>query len=143
VKSAGGKAAVKHMVAWGGGSSFGEYAIHPVELLISCMGPDATSLMRRGTGDYSQLLIDFTGGRTGVANVYTRGETPFAAGVTTERETRLLIPELDQIFIDQAAAVLDLFESGKPNIDRDESLIIRRILDAADDPAALKGFISL
>ena len=25
-----------------GGSSFGEYAIHPVELLISVMGPDVT-----------------------------------------------------------------------------------------------------
>jgi predicted dehydrogenase len=143
VKSAGGKAAVKHMIAWGGGSSFGEYAIHPVELVISCMGPDATALMRRGTGDYSQLLINFSGGRTGVANVYTRGETPFAAGVTTEKETKILVPELNQIFVDQAAAVLDLFEAGKPNIDRSESLAIRRILDAAEDPAALESFVNL
>src|SRR5690606_26553460 len=26
---------VDHMIAWGGGGSFGEYAVHPLELLIS------------------------------------------------------------------------------------------------------------
>jgi predicted dehydrogenase len=85
VKSAGGAGAVKHMITWGGGSSFAEYAIHPVELLISCMGAKATSLMRRGGGEYSQLLINFDGNRTGVANVFTHGDNAFAAGVTTEK----------------------------------------------------------
>jgi predicted dehydrogenase len=134
---------VKHMITWGGGSSFGEYAIHPVELLISCMGADAKSLMRRGGGEFSQLLINFTDGRTGIANVYTHGETPFAASVTSEKETKLLHVETSKIFLDTAAAVLDLFESGKPNIDRRESLIIRRILEAANEAAAQKGFVQL
>jgi len=135
---------VRHMITWGGGSSFAEYAIHPVELLISCMGPDATSLMRRTDGDhFSQLLINFKGSRTGVANVYTKGETPFAASVTTEKHTELLAVDTGRIFVDTAAAVLDLFESGKPNIDRRESLMIRRILDAAENPAAGEGFIAL
>jgi len=143
VRKLGGAAAMRHMIAWGGGTSFGEYAIHPVELLISCMGADATELMRRGTGDYSQLQINFTGGRTGIANVYTRGETPFAASITTDVDTQFFTPSLDQIFVDQAAAVLKLFESGKPNVDRAETLTIRRMLDVAEDPAALKGFVSL
>ena len=143
VKSAGGVAAVKHMITWGGGNSFGEYAIHPVELLISCMGPKATALMRRGTGEHSQLLINFADDRTGVANVYTRGETPFAASVTTEKSTKLITVDTSKIFVNNAAAVLELFESKKPVIDRDETLIIRRILDAANDPAALKGFVTL
>jgi len=135
--------AVKHMIAWGGGSSFGEYAIHPVELLVSCMGSEATSLLRRGMSDYSQLLINFTGNRTGVANVYTAGDTPFAASVTTDKTTTLLTLDLDKIFLDTAAAVLDLFETGKPNVDRRESLMVRRILDAAENPAALQNFVSL
>ena len=37
------------------------------------------SLMRRGSGDLSQLLINFDGDRTGVANVYVNTQTPFAA----------------------------------------------------------------
>ena len=124
---------VKHMIAWGGGSSFGEYAIHPVELLISCLGHGATSLMRRGGGDFSQLLINFSGGRTAVANVYTAGDTPFAASVTTHQTTTLLTLNLDEIFVENAAAVLDFFETGEPNVDRQESLIVRRILDVAED----------
>jgi predicted dehydrogenase len=138
-----GTGSVRHMITWGGGSSFGEYAIHPVELLVSCMGAEARSMMRRGEGDDSQLLINFSGGRTGVANVYTRGDTPFAASVTSEKQTKILHVETAKIFVDTAAAVVDLFDSGKPNVDRRESLIIRRILDAADDPAALKGFVNL
>jgi predicted dehydrogenase len=134
---------VRHMITWGGGSSFEEYAIHPVELLISCMGPDAVSMMRRGTGEYSQLLINFSDGRTGVANVYTHGETPFAASVTSERETKVINVELDKIFVNNASAVADLFESGKPNIDRRETLAIRAILDAAQNPAAQQGLVKL
>jgi hypothetical protein len=36
-----------------------------------------------------------------------------------------------------------LFESRKPNVDREETIAIRQILDAAQDPAALKGFVTL
>ena len=142
VKEAG-RDKVKHMITWGGGSSFDEYAIHPLELLISCMGPDAQSLMRRGSGEFAQLLINFTDGRTGVANVFTRGRTPFAASVTTADATKMINVDAGAIFVNNAAAILDLFESGEPNIDRGETLMIRRILDIAQDPAAQKGFVAL
>ena len=48
-----------------------------------------------------------------------------------------------RLFIDTAAAVLDFFAAGRPNIPRAESLIIRRILDAAAKPQALKRFVPL
>src|SRR4051812_15737944 len=53
LRAAGGEK-VQHMITWGGGSSFAEYAIHPVELLISVMGAEATAVMRRGTEAFSQ-----------------------------------------------------------------------------------------
>jgi hypothetical protein len=138
-----GSQAVQHMVTWGGGRSFEEYAIHPVELLISCIGARAVSLMRRGTGVDSQLLMNFAAGRTGVVNVYTNADTPFAAAVTTARQTRLFTVEDSRLFIDMAAAILDLFDSGIPAIDRAESLLIRHILDVAQQPEALERFIPL
>jgi hypothetical protein len=131
------------MITWGGGRSFAEYAIHPVELLISVMRHEATALMRRGTDEFSQLLVNFSGDRTGVANVYTKGETPFAASLTSDHETKLIAVETSRIFINNASAVLDLFESGKPNIDRRETLVIRKILDAAENPAARDRFVEL
>ncbi len=138
-----GPKAVRHMVTWGGGSSFGEYAIHPVELAISCMGPKARRLMRRGTGDHAQLLIDFTKGRSAIVNVYTNQSTPYAASVTTKKDTRPLPVESAKIFLNTAAAILDMFDSGEPSIDRKESLMIRRILDVAGKKQALKRFVRL
>ncbi|HEV2293462.1 MAG TPA: Gfo/Idh/MocA family oxidoreductase [Tepidisphaeraceae bacterium] len=134
---------VRHMTAWGGGSSFGEYAIHPVEMVVSVMGPGAVSLLRRGDGKYSQLLIDFDGDRTATINVYAAEGTPFAAAVTDEKGTKLIEVETSKLFVDTAAATLDFFEAGKPNIDRAESLTIRRILDAAATPEAREGFLPL
>jgi predicted dehydrogenase len=139
---------VRHMTAWGGGSSFEEYAIHPVEMVISVMGPRVTSLMRRGDAKHSQLLINFDGGadqggRTATVNVYATDGTPFAAAVTDAKGTKLIEAETSKLFVDTAAAVLDFLESGKPNIDRAETLAIRRILDAAATPEARERFVPL
>jgi predicted dehydrogenase len=134
---------VEHMITWGGGGSFDEYAIHPLELLISVMGYEATSLMRRGTAERSQLLIEFTHGRTGVVNVFPKTTTPFAASFTTEKATRHVEVDVGKIFANNLAAILYFFEAGKAHIDRRESLKLMRILDAARDPGALKGFVAL
>jgi len=134
---------VEHMIAWGGGGSFDEYAIHPLELLISVMGHEATGLMRRGTAERAQLLIEFTGGRTGVVNVFPKTNTPFAASFTTEKRTRYVEVDASKIFVSNQEAILDFFAAGKPNVDRRESLTLMRLLDAARDPRALKGFVPI
>jgi predicted dehydrogenase len=136
-------ATVEHMVTWGGGSSFDEYAIHPLELLISVMGPNATALMRRGSGQRAQLLIDFADGRTGVANVFAGTSTPFAASFTTEKTSRYIEVDVPKIFANNQAALLDFFSAGQPNVDRRESLTIMRLLDAARDPRSRKEFLAL
>jgi hypothetical protein len=75
--------------------------------------------------------------------VYVKAGTPYAASVTTAKETRLITVDVGAIFLNTAAAVLDLFKRGKPDIDRKETLMVRRILDAAGEPRALKGFVRL
>ena len=134
---------VQHMVTWGAGSSFDEYAIHPLELAISCMGPRVKSVMRRGSGAHSQLLLDFSRGRTAVVNVYTNTSTPFAAAVSTEKRTEFVTVDNGDIFRNTASAFLDMFDSGEPGIDRRESLMIRRVLDLAARKRTLKGFVQL
>ncbi len=142
-KSAAEAGAVKHVVSWGPGGSFGEYAIHPVEMAISVLGAEAESLCRRGSGKHSQLLINFSGGRTAVVNVYVQTNTPYAASITTDEKTELVTVDTSALFVDTMAAILDFFDAGKPNIARAESLTIRRILDVAEQPRALKGFVKL
>jgi predicted dehydrogenase len=134
---------VEHMITWGGGGSFGEYAIHPLELLISVMGHEATALMRRGTEERAQLLIEFSGGRTGVVNVFPKTNTPFAASFTTEKGTQYVEVDAGKIFANNLAAILDFFGSGRPNIDRRESLMLMRLLHLARDPRARDGFVKV
>ena len=45
--------------------------------------------------------------------------------------------------VNTAAAVLDFFDAGKPQIDRAESLMIRRIMDVAEDPGVRDRFVRL
>lgn len=132
-----------HMIVWGGGSSFGEYAIHPLELIVSCMGPGVERLMRRGSGDHSQLLLDFSEGRTAIANVYTNANTPFAASLSTAQGSEYIAVDSGAIFLNTAAAMLDLFASGIASIDRRETLAIRRVLDAAESSAAQDHFVTI
>ena len=134
---------VKHMVVWQGGRSFDEYGIHAVEILVSCMGTGVMRLMRRGTGKYNQILIELTGDRTAVINMYAKHRTQQAASVTTTEETRYMEVDRTQIFPKSTEAILDLFESGKANIPRKESLLIRRILDVAEQKRARNGFVTI
>jgi predicted dehydrogenase len=138
-----GPANVRHLVSWGSGSSFDEYAIHPVEIAVSCLGPEAVSLMRRGTETYAQLLINFSGARTAVVNVHLQSETSYGATIATDRVSTYLPLDRPPLFIDTARAVLDFFAAGKASIDRAESLMVMRILDVARTRAALKRFVAL
>jgi hypothetical protein len=140
---AAGRADVRHVVTWGPGRSFDEYAIHPLEAAISCLGPEATALRRRGTAADVQLQIDFSGGRTAVVNVHTQRKTPYAAMVTTTKESKYVEVDTKPLFVDAAAAMLDFFAAGRALVDRLETLTLMRLLDAARDPAALEGGVKL
>ena len=48
-----------------------------------------------------------------------------------------------QISPRSTGAILDLFECGKANIPRKESLLIRRILDVVEQKRARKGFVAV
>ena len=139
----GGREALRHMIAWGPGRSFEEYAIHPAETVVSCMGEDALSLMRRNDGDFSQLIINYSDSRTAVINVCTNSKTAYAASLTTAEQTAHVTVDTGKLFVTMTDAMLDFFESGTPSIPRGESLMVRRILDAAVNPGACEGFVKL
>jgi len=138
-----GREDVRHVVTWGPGRSYDEYAIHPVEAAVSLLGHEAQAIFRRGKDPETQLLIDFSGGRTAVVNVYNRRQTPYAASVTTSKETRYIEVDTKPLFVDAAAAMLDFFTAGSAQVDRRETMTILGILDAARDPAATERFIKL
>src|SRR5206468_2149020 len=109
----------------------------------SCLGPGAEAVMRRGDGEQRQLLVNFSGGRTAVINVYCRTETSFAASLTTGEGTECVDAESADLFKDAMSAVLNFFERGKATFDRNETYAIFRIIEGARNPSSLQAFVPL
>ncbi len=126
-----------------GGSSFAEYGIHPVELAISCLGADVLSLMRLGDLQHPQFLLQFSSNRTAIIDFNSHADIPFRALLSTKDESELVEVDAASLFVDAASAILDFFDANAAQIDRKETLIIRRILDLAMTPDAASKFVDL
>jgi len=139
-----GKDKIRHVRAWGGGGSFEEYVIHPLEMLIHAMGPQVREVMRLSDGtNHHEVHIKFSGGRTGSVFVHNNGACAFQAMVTTDATTVYVDTSPDPIFRDLASLILDFFGSGKENIDRKESLAIFRVRDAAFNKKSVGKFLKV
>lgn len=139
-----GRDRIRHLRAWGGGRSFEEYVIHPLEMLVAAMGPGVREVMRLSDGaNHHELHVRFTGGRTGSVFVHTNGECAFRAVVTTDAKTVHVDTSPDPIFRDLASRILDFFESGSECIDRRETLALFKIRDAAFNAKARGRFLKV
>ncbi|MEK7413925.1 MAG: Gfo/Idh/MocA family oxidoreductase [Planctomycetota bacterium] len=134
---------VRHVSAWGGGRSFAEYAIHPLEVVVSLLGPEVRRVLRLGSADFSQLLMEFSDHRQAVVTVACGTDTAMAVSVTTATAT--LWPALDNstLFKDALQEICAFLADGTPRIDRRETLAIRAVLDAANDPRCLANFMQV
>ncbi len=119
----------RHLAVWGGGTSLDEYAIHPVELAVSCMGADATSVAVLGTIEHPMIGIQYDDGRTATIHINARLHVPYLAAVTTDETTDFITVDDSRLFLNTASAILDFFDAGVAQIDRAESLLVRQILD--------------
>lgn len=127
-----GREHLRGMVASGGGSNFDEYIIHPVEMVVSCMGPEVIGVRRQLSIGFEMLRIEFSGRRNAEA-IFRQGDHPFVAHLATtfsRTETETIKVDSSQLFVNAASGILDFFDAGRALIDRAESLAIRSILDA-------------
>lgn len=123
---------------WGGGRSFEEYAIHPLELAISILGPEIARVHSHQSGPLHTLTIDYRSGQRADVHVFLTPQTPFRALIATNLRTQTL--ELKSpIFHNAFSAIMDFFESGMPSVDRRETLAIRHVLDLVRSPSAHEG----
>ena len=135
--------AVKSMFITAAGPSFDEYGIHPVELAISCLGAEATGLMRLGSMDHPRFLLKFANDHEALIDFNQMADVPFSATLTTDEGFKHLVVDGESLFVDAAASILDFFEAGEPLIDPRETLAVRRILDVAMSDEADGAFVDL
>jgi len=143
LKASGELGDIHHVCAWGGGRSFGEYAIHPLELAVSLLGHEVTRVQRVGSGSYSQMLLDFSGERNAILTVACNTDTPMAITVTTSKATRWPILDNSTMFSGALSEICTFLADGKPRVDRRETLTIRAVLDAVNDPRCLSTWMPL
>jgi hypothetical protein len=120
---------VRHLAVWGGGSSLDEYTIHPVELVVSCLGTDASSVAILGTSDYPLIVMQYDSGRTGVIYMNAKAHVPYQAAVSSDETTEFITVDDSRLFLDATSAILDFFDAGVPQFRRDESLLVCQVLD--------------
>lgn len=134
---------LRHLAVWGGGTSIGEYAIHPVELVVSSFGVDATDIAVVGAEDYLLVTLQFKGGRTATIHLNTKSHVPYRAALSTRESTEFITVDDSNLFLDTASAILDFFDAGVARIDREESLLVREILDCIQSSRRPAGWMQL
>lgn len=123
------------------GTSFDEYGIHPLELAVSCLGPDVESMMCHRATWGSQFTLVYPEGRTALIDFLHDVECPFSATLTTVAGSKHLEVDGQSLFVDAASSILDFFASGQALIDRRETMVIRRLLDIATTSPQSHAFI--
>lgn len=136
-------APAEHAITWAPGRSFEEYGIHALELAISCLGPGVRRIMRRGNDQRVQVLLDFPDGRSAVVHCFVGHQMPYAASLSTAKTTRHLAVETEPMWTKAAAAIFAFLRSGQANIDRQQTLTIMAIRDAALRPEARDHWLDL
>lgn len=105
----------------GGGSSFQEYGVHQLEIIVSVLGTGATRIMQCRNGAHQHMTIDYPDKRR--ASLYYHPTFAFTAMMTTESDSRVF-PASTRMFENMIDSITDFFTTGKSEIDLAETIEI-------------------
>ncbi len=108
------------------------YAIHPIELLYTLMGPGCETVTRTASPDADVIVGRWKDGRLGTVRAI-RPYSDYGAVITRGREVTVLHPPAEEA-ADYHALVADIvkfFETGRPAVPNAETLEIFAFMDAA------------
>ncbi|MCC7518903.1 MAG: Gfo/Idh/MocA family oxidoreductase [Verrucomicrobiae bacterium] len=130
-----GRERVMQVAIWADGGSFANYAIHPLEMAISILGPNVVEARRHRSGTLNRLELVYRDGRLATVFSWPNCRAPYGGILATPKQARCVEVQ-SPIFRNTLSAIMDFFLSGKEIIDRKETLIIRKILDLCAKPGA-------
>ena len=122
--------AVEMMITRGGGSSFWEYSIHQIEMIVSTMGIGIERVMQCGYGATAQTILEYRDGRRAAMTLHPK--LGFAASLCG-REQAVNADTMNNTFQNLIAAMLDFFAGGPAPVDRRETIEIAGVVAAAID----------
>lgn len=123
-----GRFPVEYMETQGGGSSFWEYAIHQLEMIVSTMGTGIESLMHENGGSAHHVVFRFGDGRRAAMTYHPR--LAFAATLLGGNDA-VKVEKCTGMFPRLIDAVMRFFKEGRAPVPRDQTIHIARVLHAA------------
>jgi hypothetical protein len=110
----------------GGGSSFWEYAIHQVEMLVMLLGTGARRVMQCGRGATNHMVIDYGDGRRGCMTLF--GGASFTWTAYLEPSERIECLDCGSFFQGFIDAMLEFLLTGRSPIDPAETIEIAALV---------------
>lgn len=106
------------------------YAIHPIELLFTLMGPGCESVTRTGTEDADVIVGRWKDGRLGTVRAI-RPYSEYGAVVFRAKEVVEIKPQTAGSYRPLVQEIVKFFQTGKPPVSNEETLEIFAFMDAA------------
>jgi hypothetical protein len=118
------------------------YAIHPIEMLFTLMGPGCEEVIRVTGGDFSSGTDEVVGkwkdGRIGSARIL-RPDGGYGAVVFRPKQILQSPPHAAVSYVPLVKEILQFFRTGEPPVPNEETLEIFAFLDAAQRSKAAGG----
>ena len=127
---------VEGMVTQGGGSSFWEYCIHQIEMIVSTMGCNIVALNHEVSGSTDQVTFRFDDGRLAAMTLHP--QLGFSAVLTGKGEIAK-VPQATNMFPNLIEAMWKFFNDRIEPFDRRETIAIAALVRAAIDAAEHSG----
>ena len=108
------------------------YAIHPIELLYTIMGPGCETVTRTASPDADVIVGQWKGGRLGTVRAI-RPYSDYGAVITRGREVTVIHPGAEEAADYHALVktIIKFFQTGRPPVPNAETLEIFAFMDAA------------
>ena len=114
------------------------YAIHPIELLYTLMGPGCVEVTRTATDSADEVVGRWKDGRIGSVRAI-RPSSGYGAVVFRPKAVVQSPPKFASSYVPLIKEIVQFFQTGKPPVPNEETLEIFAFMDAAQRSKAASG----
>ncbi len=118
----------KVVAAMGCGSTLDEYVIHPLEMIVKCLGIGATSVSYSKHADQESVSITYADDR--YASILFAPYLMYGATVADAEGVSKHLPAKSSFFYSLLSDIFRFFETGECSFDNEQTMEVMRIRDA-------------
>ncbi len=126
------------MATGGAGSSYDNYAVHQIEMMVTCMGCSPRRIMGLLSGAVLSFVVEFEGERRATFTQHIGSSAPFSISLPAGDAADYRVIKSD-FFGNFIREMLLFFESGRPMATRDETLAVIAIIEAGREALGRPG----